>query len=119
MSGFEIGPENSGPVKLSNCGFWGRAEAGSQMVLNGKGSVTLTAVHFNGWSVDKPCLQVNGGSLMAMNCDFMGNGTNQSHIYLGKGVQSASIMGNRFRNGGLRLTNESTGDVQIIGNLKQ
>jgi len=119
MSGFEIGPENEGPVKLSNCGFWGRPEAGSQMVLNGQGSVILTAVHFNGWAIDKPCLQVNSGSLMAMNCDFMGNATNKCHIYLGKDVQSASIMGNRFRHGGLKLTNESTGDVQIIGNLKQ
>jgi hypothetical protein len=119
MSGFETGPENEGPVKLSNCGFWGRPEAGSQMVLNGKGSVILTAVHFNGWATGKPCLQVNAGSLMAMNCDFMGNATNKSHIYLGKDVESASIMGNRFRHGGLKLINESTGDVQIIGNLKQ
>jgi hypothetical protein len=119
MSGFEIGPANEGPVKLSNCGFWGRPEAGSQMVLNGPGSVFLTAIHFNGWGLAKPCLQVNGGSLLAMNCDFMGNSTNKCHIYLGKAVQSASIMGNRFRHGGLKLTNESAGDVQIVGNLKQ
>lgn len=119
MSGFEIGPDNKGIVKLANCGFWGAAEAGSQMVLNGKGTVMLTAVHFSEWAKDKSCIQANAGSLLTSNCDFMGSPANTSHIFLGKDLQSASIMGNRFRHGGLKLTNESTGDVQITGNLKQ
>ncbi|MHB0999660.1 MAG: glycosyl hydrolase family 28-related protein [Armatimonadota bacterium] len=118
MSGFEIGPDNKGPVKLSNCGFWGSAGAGSQMVLNGQGSVTLTAVHFSDWANDKPCIQANNGSLLTSNCDFIGSPNNTSHIYLGKDLISASIIGNRFRHGGPKITNESQGDVQILGNLK-
>jgi hypothetical protein len=62
-------------VKLANCGFWGRAGAGSQMVLDGAGTVTLTATHFHQWDQrgeGKPCIEARGGSLILQGCDFMG-----------------------------------------------
>jgi len=122
MSGFEIGPLNKGPVKLANCGFWGRAGAGSQMVLDGAGTVTLTATHFHQWDQrgeGKPCIEARGGSLILQGCDFMGVGTTSPHVRLGKGVESAALIGNRFQGGAIRIVNESAGDVQMVGNLKQ
>jgi hypothetical protein len=122
MSGFEIGPRNKGPVKLSNCGFWGRAGAGSQMVLDGTGTVTLTATHFHQWDQrgeGKPCIEARNGSLILQGCDFMEPGNASPHIRLGKGVKSAALIGNRFQGGAIRIVNESAGDVQLVGNLKQ
>ena len=37
-------------------------------------------------------------------------------IHLGEDVASAVIMGNTFR-GGPKITNESSGDVQVLGNV--
>jgi hypothetical protein len=122
MSGFEIGPQNQGPVKLANCGFWGRAGAGSQMVLDGEGTVTLTATHFHQWDQareGKPCIEARNGSLILQGCDFMGPGNASPHIHLGQGVKSAALIGNRFQGGAIRIVNESAGDVQMVGNLKQ
>ena len=121
MSGLEIGPANRGPVKLSNCGFWGRAGAGSQMVLEGQGTVTLTATHFDQWDQKgegKPCIDARSGSLLMHGCGFMDTKTKSAHIRLGREVKSAAIIGNRFEGGGMRLLNESEGDVQALGNVK-
>ena len=119
MSGLEIGPDNKGPVKLTTCGFWGNAVAGSQMILNGKGTTTLTACHFREWDKEKPCINASNGSLLMNACDFMGKESNISHIYLGEDVKSAAIIGNRFEHGGPKITNNSKGDVQILGNVKE
>jgi hypothetical protein len=128
MSGFQIGPDNWGPVKLTNCGFWGyRKEGfntGSQMILNGQGTVTLTATHFNDWDwagEDKPCVDVLNGSLLMSNCDFRGFQVlptyAPTHIYLGPNVKSASIIGNRFQNWEMKVINDSSGDIEIMGNV--
>lgn len=114
MAGLEAGTNNHGPIKLSNCGFWGQPAAGSHLVLDGDGTCTLTATHFNPWDRTKPCIEARHGSLLVQNCDFMGEGT---QIHLGKGVVSAAILGNRFRTGPL-INNETKGDVQILGNVR-
>jgi hypothetical protein len=114
MSGLEVGTNCHGPVKLSNCGFWDQAAAGSQMVLDGDGTVTLTATHFNQWDPAKPCIEARRGSLLIQNCDFMGQGT---QIFLGKDLTSAVIMGNRLRHGA-KIVKETQGDVQILGNVQ-
>ncbi len=122
MSGFEIGPDNWGPVKLTNCGFWVVPETGSQMILNGQGTVTLTATHFDDWdraNENKPCIVALNGSLLMNNCDFNGIEFPSPHIYLGPNVKSASIIGNRFQHGEMKIVNESRGDVQIFGNVRQ
>jgi hypothetical protein len=128
MSGFEIGPDNWGPIKLTNCGFWGYSaggfNTGSQMILNGQGTVTLTATHFNDWDWSgkgKPCIDVLNGSLLMDNCDFRGFQALPTYvpkqIYLGPNVKSASIIGNRFQNWRMNIINESKGDIEIIGNV--
>ena len=124
MSGFEIGPDNWGPVKLTNCGFWGITEGefktGSQMILNGQGTVTLTATHFDDWDwnkENKPCIEVLNGSLLMNNCDFRGFQTLPTHIYLGPEVKSAAITGNRFQYGRMKIINKSSGDIVIMGNV--
>lgn len=122
MSGFEIGENNLGPVKLSNCGFWGRPGSNAQMDLNGQGTVTLTATHFHKWDYDKqgvPCIRAVNGSLLMSNCDFMGKNHTAPHIYLGPNLKSAAIIGNRFQYGEKRIVNESKGDIQILGNIAQ
>jgi hypothetical protein len=128
MSGFEIGPDNWGPVKLTNCGFWGYSEGGfntrSQMLLNGQGTVTLTATHFNDWDWagdGSPCVEVLNGSLLMNNCDFGGYQALPTyaltHIFLGPKVKSASIIGNRFQKTKIKIINESKGDIEIMGNV--
>ncbi len=122
MSGIEIGPLNVGPVKFANCGFWGRAGAGSQMVLNGQGTVTLVSTHFADWdqtNEGKPCIQALSGSLLMQGCDFMGLKRTSLHVRLGKDLKSAALIGNRFEGGSIRIANESSGDVQTLGNVKQ
>jgi hypothetical protein len=92
------------------------------MVLDGAGTVTLTATHFHQWDqrgVGKPCIEARGGSLILQGCDFMGAGNTTPHVRLGKGVKSAALIGNRFQGGAIRIVNESGGDVQMVGNLKQ
>jgi hypothetical protein len=122
MSGFEISEANLGPVKLSNCGFWGRPGSNAQMDLYGQGTVTLTATHFHKWDYDKtgvPCVRAMNGSLLMSGCDFMGKNHTAPHIYLGPNLKSAAISGNRFQYREKQIINESTGDVQIFGNVSQ
>ncbi|HVU35763.1 MAG TPA: glycosyl hydrolase family 28-related protein [Opitutaceae bacterium] len=124
MSGFEIAPENKGPIKLTNCGFWwtqSRTQSGSQMILEGQGTVTLTATHFHLWDkggTGDPCVDARGGSLLMQGCDFMPVATQSPHIRLGPKVMSAAILGTRFEGGEMRIRNETTGDVQILGNVR-
>jgi hypothetical protein len=44
--------------------------------------------------------------------------TKSAHIRPGREVKSAAIVGNRFEGVGMRLLNESEGDVQTIENVK-
>ncbi len=100
MSGFEVGPENVGPVKLSNCGFWGTAEAGSQMILRGRGTVTLVGTHFHAErqrGKDEPGIRALNGSLLMNACEvIMAQAARSPAVYLGKDVRSAALCGNQF-----------------------
>jgi hypothetical protein len=118
MSGFNIAPQNRGPVKLSNCGFWGRAGAGSQMVLEGSGTVYLTATHFNAWDQDRqgaPCVDVRAGKLVINGADFMDEDARGPHIALGADVAYTSIVGATAAGGPLRIASQSTGAVEVLG----
>jgi len=129
MDGFLIEEENRGPVKLTNCGFWGWAETlgGTHIINKGEGAVYLTACNFNAknwiechWSPEIPFIKMLNGTLHIINCRFQDNGnTPDAHIYLGERVRSAVIMGNSVEGGGLKVTNKSGGDVQIIGNVRE
>ena len=118
MSGFDIGSSNKGPVKLSNCGFWGRAGAGSQMVLQGSGAVFLTATHFSAWDQagsGVPCIEARAGKLILNGVDFMDARPAGPHISLGSGVTYASIVGVSTASEALRIANESDVEIQALG----
>ena len=119
QAGVVIKDTNTGPVKFTNCGFWGVGTTDSHIKLAGSGQLTLNSCHFIDWDQEDvtgaPAIYAESGNLIVNACDFM-DGKNQ--IYLGPKVESAVIMGNRLR-GGEKIKNESKGDVQIGLNVKQ
>ncbi|MBN2008392.1 hypothetical protein JW960_03480 [candidate division KSB1 bacterium] len=129
MDGILIEETNRGPVKLTNCGFWGWAESlgGTHIVNKGTGTVYLTACNFVAenwiechWMEHIPYILMLNGTLHIMNCRFQDKGnTPDAHIFLGENVRSAAIVGNSVEGGGLKITNKSNGDVQILGNLTE
>ena len=129
MDGILIEEGNRGPVKLTNCGFWGWAESlgGTHIVNKGEGTVYLTACNFNAknwiechWKPEIPFIKMEKGTLQIMNSRFQDNGnTPDAHIYLGEKVRSAVIIGNSVEGGDLHVANRSKGDVQIIGNVME
>ena len=71
--------------------------------------------HFTGWAnADKsaPCILAESGGLTINACEFLDADKNKSHIELRSGVESAIVVGNRFR-APARIKNDSKGDVQI------
>ncbi|MCE5251323.1 glycoside hydrolase family 55 protein [bacterium] len=131
MSGIEIENGNTGPVKLTNCGFWGVSRTGSVIVNNGQGTVILNACHFSAWDDERfrpgfvwnpsiPFIKMTDGSLLMSSCLFKDFGnTPEAHIYLGEKVRSASIIGNSVEHGKLGIKNMSRGDVQTFGNVSE
>jgi len=117
MATVVVGPENQGPVKFSNCGFWPIGSTQSQAVIEGKGTVTFTSCHFAGWGKDAAAILVKSGSVIVNGCEFMAGDNRQ--IELGPGTRSAAIFGCRFR-GGEKITNNApaTAKVQIGMNVE-
>jgi len=112
MSTLEVGPENHGPVKLSNCGFWGTPATQEHIRHAGPGSLVLTACHFNGWDHARkgdPCIRAAGGRLIVSGCEFMDDG--KQAILLEKGLKAATVFGCCFRGKGVE--DQSGGDVQV------
>ena len=128
MSGVEIGPQNVGPVKFANCGFWGVSSTGRVVRNEGKGTVILSACHFSAWDDRRfrpnyvwdpkvPFIEALDGSLNMTACMFKDFGNiPDAHILLGEKVRSASIIGNSAEESVLRIMNRSKGDVRIVGN---
>ena len=113
MSTLEVGESNQGPVKLSNCGFWGVHETKQQIVKHGPSTLTLTGCHFTGWAAaepDAPCILADGGRLIVNGCEFMDPGKRQ--IVLKQGLAAATIFGCLLR-GADGIIDNSGADVQI------
>lgn len=94
MSTVEIGAENSGPVKFSNCGFWGTELTKEQIRHEGPGALVLSACHFTGWDYAKkgdPCIRASRGRLIVNGCEFMDQG--KPGIILEKGIKAATVLG--------------------------
>jgi hypothetical protein len=120
MSQVVIGPENQGPVKFSNCGFWPIEATDTQAVIQGSGTVTFTSCHFADWArrdKNSPCVLAKSGSVILNGCEFVAEGKKQ--VELGPGTVSAAIYGCRFR-GGQSITNKApkSADVQIGMNIR-
>ena len=113
MGTLEVGPQNEGPVKLANCGFWGTAATREHVRHSGASSLLLTACHFNGWDhagKGDPCIRAAGGRLVVNGCEFMDQG--KYAITLEKGLKAATILGCMFR-GPQAIADQSGADVQI------
>ena len=61
MSTLVVGPQNQGPVKLVNCGFWPVAKTQEQVVKLGPSTLMLTSCHFAGWDGGKKGNAVRAG----------------------------------------------------------
>jgi hypothetical protein len=114
-----VGESNQGPVKLSNCGFWGVPETKQQIVKHGPSTLTLTGCHFTGWAAaepDAPCIFADGGRLIVNGCEFMDAGKRQ--VVLKQGLTAATIFGCLLR-GADGIIDNSGADVQIGMNTTQ
>jgi len=118
MGTIEVGKDNRGPVKLSNCGFWPVPETKEQVVKKGPSSLILSACHFAGWdskNEGRPCIRADGGRLIVSACDFM---QSKKQIVLEKGLTAATITGCLFR-GQDAVLDESGAAVQCGLNTPQ
>lgn len=113
MATVEVGPENQGPVKLANCGFWGVPETRQHVRKEGPSTLMLTSCHFTGWDAageGLACVTANGGRLMLNGCEFMDPG--KQAVALEEGLVAATITGCLFRTED-PVRNASSGDVQV------
>ena len=116
MSTVEIGPQNRGPVKFTNCGFWGTEATREQVRHLGPGSLLLTACHFTGWDhagKGDPCIRAAGGRLIVNGCDFLDE--RKRPIVLEKGLKAAAIFGCAFREAS-GVEDASGADVKLGSN---
>ena len=100
MATARIGPENRGPVKFNNCGFWPIPKTGSQAILAGKGTTVFQGCHFAGWATDgsdAPCIDVQGGAALIQSCDFFKTGKPQLRV--GPRAVGVTISGCRLQGG--------------------
>ena len=116
MGTLEVGPENHGPVKLANCGFWPVPETKVQVDKRGPSTLILNGCHFAGWGAADPCIRADGGRLVVSGCEFMQGESGQSagrpQIVLKPGLVAATIFGCLLR-GPQAIVDSSGGDVQI------
>lgn len=113
-----VSESNRGPVKFSNCGFWGIPTTDHHAQIDGQGTVIFTACHFQGWArihPDAPAILAHGGKLIVNGCEFIDG--QKRHITLEEGVQSAAVFGNHFT-GGAKIENRSKGNVEIGFNIE-
>ncbi len=113
MATIEVGENNLGPVKLTNCGFWGTPETKVHIVKKGPSTLMLTACHFTRWDAaneGEPCIRASGGRLMINGCEFMDTGKRQ--IELEKGLVAATVFGCLLR-GDEAVVDHSGAEVQI------
>lgn len=120
MSGLEILASNEGPVKLSNCGFWGGAGNGSQVVQEGSGTLSLINCHFTEWDQpkDEPYIKALHGSLIVQGCEFFDKDKASPDISIGDRVETAVVIGNKL-SGPNKVTapKDRPEQVQLLGNV--
>lgn len=114
MATIVTGPDNHGPVKFSNCGFWPVEKiTGSQAIIEGQGTVTFSSCHFSGWGTKdpkSPAIMLKSGSMIVNGCEFLAG--DKTQIELGAGTRSAAIVGCKFT-GGEKITNNAPADAKI------
>lgn len=112
MATIVIGPENKGPIKISNSGFWPVPDTAEQIVKHGPGSLILSACHFHDWDWIKngaACIRADGGRMSLTGCEFM---QSKPQIRLEKGLTAATLTGCMFR-GKKAIIDQSGAEVQM------
>ncbi|MDB6059168.1 MAG: putative Endopolygalacturonase, partial [Verrucomicrobiales bacterium] len=98
MSTIEIALTNQGPVKFTNCGFWGMERTREHIRHDGASTLSLTSCHFTAWDragKKDPAIRAANGRLIVNGCEFMDGG--KLAIRLDKGLKAATIFGCAFR----------------------
>ena len=124
MSTVKIGPQNTGPVKISNSGFWVVKETLEQVVNEGSGTVILNACHFSDWDLPgqgAPCVRATNGRLILSHCDFSRPLTSliatqrKNAVSLEPGLIASTVVGCLFHND--TIANTSEGEVEMAANV--
>jgi hypothetical protein len=123
MSTVKIGPENTGPVKISNSGFWVIKETLEQVVNEGSGTVILNACHFSDWDLPgqgAPCVRANNGRLILSQCDFSRPRTGliaarKNAVSLEPGFIAGTVTGCLFHHDS--IANTSAGKLELAANV--
>jgi hypothetical protein len=123
MSTVKIGPENTGPVKISNSGFWITEDTREQVVHEGSGTLILNACHFSDWDIPNegnPCIRASNGRLIVSNCEFVRPWTGDIYtkkqaVLFEKDFISGTVTGSLFHND--TISNTSKGKVELMANI--
>jgi len=123
MSTVKIGPENTGPVKISNSGFWIIKDTYEQIVQEGTGTLILNACHFSDWDIPNagtPCIRASNGRLIVSNCEFVRPWTGDIYlkkqaILFEKKFIAGTVTGSLFHND--TISNISDGKVELMANI--
>lgn len=105
-----VAETNSGSVRFVNCAFWGPCNQVAKIA--GTGTVGFSDCTFTQWGGKEGTLaaiQATGGTVLVRGCEFR---QDRPQITLGPKVRRAVIAENVFT-GAQRVTNESTGNVQM------
>jgi hypothetical protein len=120
MAGLEIRSTNEGPVKLTNCGFWGRSGTGSQLIQEGSGTLTLMNCHLTQMHQpqDEPYIKALRGSLIVQGCEFFDNQRKSPDVFIGETIDTAVVMGNKLSGADKVIApQDRPGQVQVLGNV--
>ncbi|VGO18962.1 glycosyl hydrolase family 28-related protein [Pontiella sulfatireligans] len=74
------------------------------------GVVSMSGCSFNGWADDGYAVYAESGVIQLIQNDFSQSG---NHIYLGNGIKSAAVLGNRFK-GVPDIGNNTTKRAEVI-----
>lgn len=117
MATINIAETNTGPVKISNSGFWRTPDITLEQVINkGTGTVHINNCQFTDWDMPKigaPCIRMSNGRLILSNCDFYQK--EKKSIILEDKFISGTITGCIFR--GPKVENTSSGKVEMSANV--
>lgn len=122
MNGVLIEEGNTGPVKFSNCGFWGETYTGKlegRIVRNyGSGELMFANCHFSTWEDPKrtelvwdmsiPIMENYNGTFILNGCVLKTFGHRfDNHILIEDGTEAARIMGTVVNGDELRVVNHA------------
>ncbi|NDV61577.1 hypothetical protein G0Q06_03860 [Puniceicoccales bacterium CK1056] len=116
MGTVKIGPENKGPVKISNSGFWVIKDTPEQIVQEGASTLIVNGCHFYNWDMLEeglPCIRATNGRMILTGSEFMQ--PSKKLISLEGDFIAGTITGCLFRND--QISNTSNAEVEMFANV--